>query len=345
MRRYLPLLLLSFLVVVAAVAGTFLAGQASRQNPDTMRSFTVYTSLPVEQMAALAQEYEKTSGIRVNVVPMATRDLIPKLKADAANAPRADLVLTGADTLAAAKQARLLAAYSSPQTDIIANRFTDEDDYWTGLWYDPVVFAANRDYLAKLPHQPPARWADLTVLSGVRLVMTDFLVADEAANLLYTMAAAQGEDKTLAYLAALHRTVVQYAKFLATPSRMTGLGEADIAITSRSEAMRYVKDGFPLQVIVPADGTAIYITGAALVAGGPRIVDAGRFIDWLTGNEAQDVLQKNRVFVIPTNPESGLAQSFSGRNLPLLDYKQPLSADRKAKLLDKWVQTVRLAPR
>ncbi len=345
MRRYLPLLVISFLVVVATVTGTLLAGQASRQNYEHLRSITVYTSLPVEQMAALAQEYEKTAGVRVNIVPMAARDLIPKLRADAAGTVRADLVLTGADTLEAAKQASLLAAYSSPQTDIIPGRFGDADDYWTGLWYDPIVFAANRDYLAKLGHQPPARWPDLTVLSGGRLVMTDFLAADEAASLLYTMAAAQGEDKTLAYLAALHPAVVQYAKFLATPSRMTGLGEADLAITLRSEALRYMKDGFPLQVIVPADGTAIYLTGAALVAGGPRIVDAGRFLDWLAGDEAQDVLQNNKVFVIPTNPESMLAQTFGGRNLPLLEYKKALTADQKTKLLNKWVQTVRLSSR
>ncbi len=327
------------------MAGTFLAGQANRQIPENLRSITVYTSLPVEQIAALAQEYEKTAGIRVNIVPMAARDIIPKLKVDAANTPRADLILTGADTLEAAKQASLLAAYSSPQTDIIPNRYGDTDDYWVGLWYDPIVFAANRDYLAKLPYQPPARWPDLTVLSRARLVMTDFLVADEAANLLYTMAAAQGEDKTLAFLAALHPAVVQYAKFLATPSRMAGMGEADLAITVRSEALRYIKDGFPLQVILPADGTAVYITGAALVAGGPRIVDAGRFIDWLTGDEAQDVLQKNKVFVIPTNPESPLAHNFGGKSLPLLDYKKALTAEQKAKLLDKWVQTVRLSPR
>ena len=34
--------------------------------------------------------------------------------------------------------------------------------------------------------------------------MTDFLAAEAAANLLYTMAAAKGEEQTLAYLAKVH---------------------------------------------------------------------------------------------------------------------------------------------
>ncbi len=343
MRRYLPLLLISFLLVVAAVAGTLLAGQASRQSPDNVKSIVVYTNIPVEQAAALAQEYEKTSGVRVNTVPLASADLLAKLRAEKA-APRADIVLAGAATLDEAKRASLLAAYSSIQTDIIPTRFSEENDLWTGLWYDPIVFAANRDFLKKLPQQP-AKWADLTAAPGVRFVMTDFLASAETASLLYSMAAANGEAETLAYTAKLHPGIVQYAKFLATPSRMTGLGEADIAITVQSEAIRYINDGFPLQIIVPADGTAINITGAALAAGAPQAAEAGRFIDWLTGDDAQRVLKKNMAFFIPTHPENAFAKDYNARQIMPFPAKTVLSPEQKAKLLDKWVQTVRLSSR
>ncbi|HWQ61026.1 MAG TPA: extracellular solute-binding protein, partial [Negativicutes bacterium] len=314
MRRYLPLLFMSFLIVVVAIAGTLLASQASRQNPSYVSSITVYTSLPVEQAAALAQEYEKTAGVRVNVVPLTAGELVAKLRQEAAG-PRADLVLASADTLDAAKKANLLTVFSSAQTDIVPARFCDTDDYWTGLWYDPVVFAANRDFLKKLP-QPPSNWAELTTTGNARLVMIDFLVAEEAANLLFTLAAAQGEDQTLAYLAGLHPRVVQYAKFLATPARMTSLGEADIAITMRSDAMRYIKDGFPLQIILPADGTAVSVTGAGLASGSSRTADAGLFLDWLTGDAAQAVLAKNGGYFLPANPESRLAMEGNGKDLP-----------------------------
>lgn len=343
MRRYLPLLLISFLLVVAAVGGTFLAGQASRQSPENVKTIVVYANIPVDQAAAFAQEYEKTSGVRVSIVPLSSADLLVKLKTEQ-TAPRADVVLAGIATLDAAKRSGLLAAYSSVQTDIIPARFSEENDLWTGLWYDPIVFAANRDFLKKLP-QPPAKWADLPGAAGVRLVMTDFLVADEAANLLYSMAAAKGEEETLAYMAKLHPGITLYAKFLATPSRMTGLGEADIAITIQSEAVRYINDGFPLQIIVPTDGTAISITGAALTAGASQAAEAGRFIDWLTGDDAQRVLMKNKVFLIPTNPENAFAKDNNARNIVPFQAKAVLSPDQKTKLLDKWVQTVRLSPR
>ncbi|MDT8901369.1 extracellular solute-binding protein [Anaeroselena agilis] len=343
MRRYFPLLLISFLLVVAATAGTFLAGQASRQNPDNVKNIVVYASIPVDQMAALAQEYEKAAGVRVSVVPMAATDLLVKLKAEK-DAPRADLVVADTATLDAAKRARLLAPYASVQTDIIPSRFSEKDNLWIGLWYDPVVFAVNRDFLKNLPH-PPAKWADLPETTGARFVMTDFLVADEAANLLYAMAAAKGEEETLAYMTKLHSGIAQYAKFLATPSRMTGLGEADIAVTVQSEAIRYIKDGFPLQIIVPADGTAVSVTGAGLAAGAPQAAEAGRFIDWLTGDEPQKVLIKNKVFVIPTSPENAFAKDNNARKIVTFPVKSVLSSDQKTRLLDKWVHTVRLSPR
>lgn len=343
MRRYLPLLLFSFLIVVAAFVGTLLAGQASRQNPGSVRSITVYTGLPVEQAAALAQEYEKIAGVRVNVVPLAAGELLAKLKQENAS-PRADLVLAGAAVLDAAKQAKLLATFSSKQTDIIPARFCDPDNYWTGLWYDPVVFAANRDFLKKQP-QPPANWAELTTTGAARLAMTDFLAAEEAANLLYTMAAAQGEDQTLAYLAGLHPRVVQYAKFLATPARMAGIGEADIAVTMRSEAMRYIKDGFPLQVILPADGTAASIIGVAVAAGSPRAADAGRFVDWLTSDAALAALARSGCYLLAANPENKLGREDNAHEIKLFNPKNALTPAQKASLLDKWVKTVRMSPR
>lgn len=343
MRRYLPLLFLSFFVVLTAFAATFLASQAGRPHPDKIKSIVVYTNLPVEQVAALAQDYEKTAGVRVDIVPLAAADIIAKTRLEA-SAPRADLILTSADTLTAAKKAELLAPYASEQTDIIPSRFTDDDDCWLGLWYDPIVFAANTDYLKKLP-QPPASWADLAAPGGARLAMTDFLAADAAANLLYTMAAVQGEEKTLAYLASIHPRIVQYAKFLATPPRMAGLAEADIAVTVGSEALRYVQDGFPLRIIYPADGTAYHLSGVALVAGALHAADAVKFIDWLTTANAQTALQRGRFYYIPTNPEIKPPGLYPAKDLKLFEYQTALTPEQKAKLLDRWVQTVRLSPR
>lgn len=342
MRRYLPLLLIAFFVLIIVLAGSFfLPGYADRQNPDNVTNITVYTNLPVEQISVLAQEYERVQNIKVNVVSLADNDLLARLKMEA-DKPRADIVIANRSLLETARKNECLVPSASEQTDIIAGRFKNAENYWTGIWYDPVVFAANQDFLKKLP-QSPNKWSDLIKDSKWRIGLTDFLAADASANLLYTMVEINGESQTLAYLKKIHPQVVQYAKFLATPVRMAGMGEVDIAIAVQSEAIRYVNDSFPIQILYPEEGTAYLLTGAGLVKGTSHAADARQFIDWLLQDSAQITLRANKYFFNPTNPESYLAKGITEKNLNLLDIKSELTKEQKHMLMDQWVQTVRLS--
>lgn len=343
MRRYLPLLLISFLVVVVAVAGTFYAGYAGKPAPEAVNAIVVYTSIPVEQAVVLAQEYEKTAGVKVNILPLTPAEIVARVRAEEAE-PRADLVIANSDVFRELKKSKLLEAYASEQTDIIPERFVEAEYLWTGIWYDPIVLVINQDYARKLP-QAPKGWNDLTQLADYKLALTDFLAAEAAANLLNSLAAVNGEEATLGYLGKLHPRVVQYAKFLATPPRMTGLGEADIGIAVQSEAVRYVKDGFPVRIIYPEEGTAFLLTGIGLTAKAPHNADAKKFIDWIIRDEAQQVMYNNRFYLIPTNPEAKVHKEYDTKQLRLFRFDEKLDPEQKRQLLDKWVQTVRLSPR
>ncbi|MDR3592240.1 MAG: extracellular solute-binding protein [Negativicutes bacterium] len=345
MRRYLPLLLLSFFVVVLITSGTtFLAGYAGKETPENHKTVVVYTTLPLEQVTVLTQEYEKSFGVRVTLVPLTPADLLIKARFDAGTPQAADLLLTSQAALQAAKKGKMLAPYTSEAVDLIPERFCDDDGFWVGVWYDPIVFAANKDFLKDQP-RPPSQWADLAKPGNFRLVVTDFLAADASANLLYSLAGVNGEKDALAYLAKIHPKIVQYSKFLVTPPRMAGLGEADIAIAVQSESMRYVKDGFPLQIIYPEDGTAYLLTGVGLVADAPHADEAKRFINWLIQDPVPEILQRNRFYLVPTNPETKIYKESNAKAISLFEYEDKLTLDQKAKLLDKWVQTVRLSPR
>lgn len=342
MRRYLPLLLIAFFLVVVVLIGslTQLAGYADKQNPDNIKSITVYTTLPIAQVAVLAQEYEKTLNVQVNVVPLSGEDLLTRIKAES-TAPRADIILATSSVLEQVKKAGFFAPYTSEQTDIIPDRFLDSHNYWTGIWYDPIVFVANKDYLKKLT-QSPAKWDDLTRDNSMRIGMTDFLAAEASANLLYTMTGVKGEASTLAYFKKLHPQIMQYAKFLATPVRMAGLGEVDVAIAVQSEAIRYLNDNFPVKIIYPDEGTAFLVTGAGLVNGAPHSIEAKLLLDWLTQDAAQAALEKNNLYFIPTNPETRIYKEYAVKNIKLFDAKDTLTDEQKHQLLDKWIQTVRL---
>lgn len=342
MKRYFPLLLISFFVIIIATGTTLLAGYAGKQRPENLKTCTVYTTLPIEQVSLLASEFERQYNIRINIVPMPPSELLARTLAEK-SAPKNDLILSDASVLREAKSLGLLVPYTSELTDIIPNRFKDKDSSWTGLWYDVFVFAVNKDAM-KLAPTDTLTWNDLAK-NNLRLTMTDFLAADAASHLLFTLASVQGEDQIIQYLGKIHPQMVQYAKFLSTPARMSGMGEADIAIAVQSETMRYVNDSFPIKIVYPEDGTAYLLTGAALTGTSSSIPEAKQFVDWLLQNRAQQILTGSKYFFIPVNPEIPAAKLFSQNNIKLLEVSDTMTVDARRKILDRWVQTVRLSPR
>jgi iron(III) transport system substrate-binding protein len=343
MRRYLPILLISFFVLVTIITGsTSLQGYADEQNPEkNIKSINVYTALPIEQLSILAQEYEKSQKVRVNLVPLSEANLLTKIKVEMA-APQADIIIANSVLLEQVQKLNVLKPYTSEQTDIIPDRFKDANNYWTGIWYDPIVFAANRDFLKTLP-KVPTKWNDLTQDDKYRIGITDFLAAEASANLFYTLIATNGETQTFSYLRKLHPQIVQYAKFLTTPVRMAGMGEVDIAIATQSETIRYMNDKFPITLLYPEDGTSFVLTGAALIAGTQNEVEAKQFIDWLLQDAAQSTLYTSSFYFIPTNPETIIYKYYDTKNIKLLSKKENFTIEQKSQLLDKWITTIRLA--
>lgn len=340
MKRYLPLLVMAIFVALVITATTYLIGYAGKQNNSNLPTINVYTTLPIEQVAVLAQEYERTAKVRVTITPLTEKDLFSRLVEETGDR-QADVILANRKTLKQARNNALLVPYQSEYTDIVPNRFQDTDGYWVGIWYDPIIFAVNQDYLNS-SRKKPGKWSDLPVDSRQRLGLTDFLAADAAANLLYTLVAANGEQQTLDLLIKIHPQVVQYAKFLATPARMASMAEVDLAIAVHSEAMRYVKDGFPVQIFYPEEGTAFLLTGVGLVRSAAHTVEAQQFIDWLTQEEALTCMAEHKFYFMPTNPGTPMYREYAAKNIKLLDHHDMYSLEQQRKILDNWVQQARL---
>jgi iron(III) transport system substrate-binding protein len=104
MRRYIPLFFISFFMIVVTMAVlTYLSGYADRQNPENGKIITVYTTLPIEQVSLLSQEFEKQYQIRVSITPLQERELITRLILEQ-DTPHADLVLANRAVLEELKQ-------------------------------------------------------------------------------------------------------------------------------------------------------------------------------------------------------------------------------------------------
>lgn len=345
MRRYTTLLLTAFLLLAIVIAGSaYLAGTGHIDHRTRAQEITVLTTLPAEEAEILSQAYEDSSGVHVTFVPLSSADVLERAKAQAGSPQKSGpaMVLADWQTLGQASRSGYLVPYLSERGDMVAAAFRQDDGYWMGVWYDPIIFCINRDYLISLHTDIPDTWQALADQDG-RIGITDFMAADASSNLLYAMDAEFGDEKTLELLDKIHPRVVQYARYLSNPVRQAGMGEVDISIAVESETLRYIHDGYPLQIIYPADGTTAWITGTGILAGsGDRERGlAQNFADWLLSDEAQLALQSHNYFFVPTNPGTMAYQSFPGKNLTLFTQNPQFSAAEKHDLLDTWAREIR----
>lgn len=337
MKRYTGLLLTAFFCVLSILLGAlWREGYADRPRRTTT-AVTVYTTLPAEQASLLAASYEDMTRSRVDFIPLSPEELTARLRVGG-KAHGADMVLADSQVLRQAAKEGAFVPYLSERADSVLDAFKAEDGAWIGVWYDPVVFCVNSDYLRTLSRIPQT-WEELALYPDVRIGMTDFLAADAAANLYLSLVATYGDSAAVRLMVALHPKVVQYVKFLSTPVRMAGMGEVDVALAVQSETLRYMNNGYPLRIIYPTDGTAYMLTGAAMLR--DDYEPAATFADWLLSDEAQLALQGAGVFFVPTNPGTLTYQMLAGKNIALFPAPPIYTPAERRALLDRWLREVR----
>ena len=345
MKRYSLFIVMTALLVILIAAGSAYLSSGSRGTEHhPMQTFTAYTSLPAEVAMALSEVYEKEYNIRVNFVQLSPEQILKRLQEQALGEQegRAALVLTDRETLDRAAAAGYLVPYISEKSDQVTDIFRHPNGYWTGVWYDPVVFAVNQDYL-RTHLDLPNSWQMLAQQKDIRIGTTDFMAADASSNLLYSMIAEYGDQRAFEIWRRIQPKIMQYSKYLHTPVRQAGMGEVDLSIAVLSETLRYVHDDYPIRIFYPVDGTSavIYGTGIAFRASERDVHAAGSFADWLLTDEAQLALAHRRFYFLTTNPVTLSYQMFAGKNISIFRNRPYFSKEEKEILLDRWIKEVR----
>ncbi|MGN0954478.1 ABC transporter substrate-binding protein [Dialister sp.] len=300
---------------------------------------TVYTDMPSGMLEALGDTFYHDSGLKMNVVYQSKSQLL-KSGSGSDSMPAADLYITSQDMLIRLKNEKMLSPYASAQTDTALNLFKDEECYWTGLWVDPVVFAVNEDYAKKHPAFA-YNWNEVLGRSSLRLSMTDFIAADMAEDLLMCMAEHFGIEQTFSLLGKAQKHIVQYGKYLSTPSRMAGMGKCDIGISGLNEAIRSQKDKMPIVIMYPEDGSPWYLFGAGVSSDAAHPDRAQKLLNWLlTSSEYKEQMEENQYYYIYVNDFTKEPDS-DGHSLDFWNLEKMYFDEGKKDLLTQWGEKIR----
>ncbi|MCI5836573.1 MAG: extracellular solute-binding protein [Veillonellaceae bacterium] len=333
MRRWLAPLLLG-VFVLAVIGWARLPAPAAPEQPTVL---TICTDMTPGMVQTLADTYRRRYGVPIEVVAGSEEQILERL----AEGLPTDLLLGSESLLREAAARGMLQAYTSEQTDIVPAEFKNEEGYWTGAWYVPVVFAVTDEYWQRSGGSLRT-WQDLVRQPELRVAMTDFLAADVPAELLCSLVEYKGKEEAFRYLQELQANVVQYSKFLSTPVRLLALQKADVAIADAATVRLFLADGFPLKMVYPQDGTAYSLYGFGVPQGGD-LAAAGAFIDWELHGEGFQAMHEKKYYVYYTGyPPEQVADAL-GNELVLWPLRKEYRYDGRRELVAQWVKEVRFA--
>jgi iron(III) transport system substrate-binding protein len=275
-----------------------LSSGCSRKPADQRNTVTLYTSVDEPFAREVVAEFEKQTGIRVQLVTDTeagkTTGLVRRIEAERAN-PRADVFWSSElfNTILLA-DAGLLAEYRPP-AEGIPDRYKDPNGRWTAFGTRGRVICYNADHVEK--DQVPTTWRDMVdpKWSG-RLAVADPRFGTTTGHVA-AMYVLWGEQEYVEFLDQLKQTtggVLMDGN--ATVSRRVGSGEMLIGATDTDDVFARQARDEPVAMVFPDmgdGGTLLIPCSVGLVTGAPRPETARTLIDFLTSATTERMLARS----------------------------------------------------
>nr|MCR5560178.1 extracellular solute-binding protein [Schwartzia sp. (in: firmicutes)] len=107
------------------------------------KELTVYTARSESLNNAVIQNFEKDTGIKVNVVVAGTGEVVKRVASEKAN-PLGDILWAGSEAMLASKK-DLFQEYVSPEDKNMMPEFRNTTKFFTPAFSDPTVMIVNTD--------------------------------------------------------------------------------------------------------------------------------------------------------------------------------------------------------
>jgi iron(III) transport system substrate-binding protein len=316
---------------LGALLGVALASPAAAQ-----QRVSVYTAHTANIVERLVPDFEKATGIKVDVVKAGSGDIINRVRAEAAS-PKCDVIWSiGAELLEANQD--LLEPYQPKEAAMIADAFKT-----TAAWlpYTGIVnvFVVNTKKLN--PAEYPKTWLDLAQPRFKGLVsLADIEKSGSAYMQLNTFLAIYGDNEAgWSKFKSVFQNVAVSTSSGAVP-RFVNDGEAVVGVTLEDNAYLFVKGGGPVAIVYPEDGTSAIADGMALVRRAPNPATGKAFIDWALSAPVQQLVVQELGRRPIRKDAKPLAALRPMEQIKLVKYDIKRAAERRKDYVTKWHELV-----
>ncbi|UNU73096.1 extracellular solute-binding protein [Moraxella nasovis] len=272
-------------LLAVAVLGTVAPAMASE--------LTVYSSRATNLLEPIVQKYEQKTGTKVTLINDKAGPLMERLKNEGKNT-KADVFITvdGGNLWQAAQMDLLRPIKSRTLEANIPSNFQDAKNRWFGLsvrartiFYNPSK--VNPSQLSTYADLANAKWKDKLCLRTSNNVYNQSLVGTMIQNI--------GAKKTEQVVKGWVNNLAA-APFSNDTAMLEAIdaGQCDVGIANTYYYGRLLDKKPNLNVKVffadqNAKGTHVNVSGAGVVKYSDNAAEAQKFIEWLSGSEAQNL--------------------------------------------------------
>src|SRR5206468_10688434 len=306
---------------------------------ETMNAYSIW---PENWARPMFEEFEKSTGIKVNFVRFSSGEALARVVAEKNN-PQVDVLFGGpVETFAAGINEGVFEPYKPPSFARLPARFKQPDGQWIAIADDPLVFMSNEKFLKEHNLKAPASWNDLLAPPYKNMLqMADERTSGTAVTRIVSILEVNSRDEAKAfdYMKKLRPQVQLYTKSGGGGTLPEGLGQAGGGIFFIVDALDTKAKGYDVAISFPREGIGTSAEAIALIKGAKNPEQAKKLIDWASSPAMQNLFAKYKINFVPAHPdvalEPSLAEVLKGAKIFPIDADYA-GANRK-RIVDRWV--------
>ncbi|MBP3781098.1 MAG: extracellular solute-binding protein [Selenomonas sp.] len=250
----------------------------------------IYCPHPLSFINPLVEEFEKESGVKVEVVAAGTGELLKRVESEKSN-PLADIFWGG--SLGTMKpKAALFEEYRSANEDHVQEAFKNVEGSITRFTDIPSVIMVNTNLIGDVKVEG---YEDLLnpALKG-KIAFADPSKSSSSYEHIINMLYAMGKgdpDKGWDYVEKLAKNLD--GKLLSGSSAVykgVADGEYAVGLTFEEGGAKYVADGAPVKLVYMKEGVISKPDGIYIIKNAKHMENAKKFIDFITSKKAQTLI-------------------------------------------------------
>lgn len=290
--------------------------ESTAQSAEEEPVLVVYTARSESLNNAVIPEFEKDTGIKVEVVVAGTGELLKRAQSEKDN-PLGDIFWVADETMLSSSK-DLFMEYVSEENIYMQDEFKNQTGYFTPAFADPTVMIVNTDLKGDIKIEG---FEDLLnpELKG-KIAFGDPVNSSSAFQSLMAMLYGMGKDgdplsdEAWDYVDKLIANLDgKMANSSSQVYKGVAGGEYVVGLTWEDPAANYVKNGAAVEVVFPKEGAIFPGESVQILKGCKHPENAKKFIDYMLSEKVQNAVGMN-LTVRPLRRDAKLA-----------DYMTPMS--------------------